>query len=355
MSITTRPAVRRATTAALALAVAGASFFLTPAAQAAPKCPTPAGGTRAVNMCAQPGDLLDVRIGDVLPTQPSLGYDEVYYKLGRYTLGKDKINKKFDDWCEANGQGEAATAEKDASLRDPSSFTCAIPLGQETAESIAPMKTVVIGPGGKLYLTDGHHTLTSFFELADGGADLHVRLRVLGNLSGMGQPQFWAAMQQNGWTYLKDAEGDAITPKQLPTSVGLDNFEDDRLRSLLYFGRDIGYTAGSVPFQEFYWADWVRESGVVDLNGWDRDDSASYLDAIEQLTRAQVALDKDLVIAGGHTAGELGALDEWNDGKAATGGEFAKLSKPYEDAKPGKLAYALEFKQLNGLVGERVG
>lgn len=48
-----------------------------------------------VYLCAKPGDIVDVRIGDVHPTQPSLGYDEVYYKLGRYTLGKDTINKKF--------------------------------------------------------------------------------------------------------------------------------------------------------------------------------------------------------------------------------------------------------------------
>ena len=136
-------------------------------------------------LCAKEGDLLDVRIGDVHATQPSLGYDEVYYKLGRYTLGKDTINKKFDDWCEANGQIQAATATAASTLKDPSSFTCQIPVGQETAESIAPMKTVVVGPRGDLYLTDGHHTLTSFIETADGGPDLHVRLRVLGNLSGL--------------------------------------------------------------------------------------------------------------------------------------------------------------------------
>ncbi|REJ06193.1 chromosome partitioning protein ParB [Microbacterium bovistercoris] len=297
---------------------------------------------------ALPGDLLDVRIGDVLPTQPSLGYDEVYCKLGRYTLGKDRINRKFDDWCAVNGQGGAVTAEADAGLRDLSSFTCEIALGAESAESIAAMKTVVIGPHDALYLTDGHHVLTSFHALADGGADLRVRLRVLVNLSDMGHDQFWEAMQQNGWTYLKDAEGDPITPRQLPTSVGIGHLEDDRLRGLLYFARGIGYAAGSVPFQEFYWADWLRTSGTVDLSGWDRDDSASYLDAIEQLTRAQVELDKDAVIAGGRTAGELGALHTWNRR------EFAKLSKPYEDAKPGKLAYAMEFKQLNGLVGATV-
>ncbi|MGW4817418.1 ParB/Srx family N-terminal domain-containing protein [Streptomyces sp. NPDC004227] len=94
------------------------------------------------------------------PTQPSLGYDEVYYKLGRYTLGKDAINKKFDDWCEADGRSAAATVFRDTRLDDPSSFTCELPVGAETADSIAPMKTVVIGPGGEPFLTDGHHTLT---------------------------------------------------------------------------------------------------------------------------------------------------------------------------------------------------
>jgi len=30
---------------------------------------------------------------------------------------------------------------------------------------IGEMKTAVVGPGGQLYLTDGHHTLTSFWEV----------------------------------------------------------------------------------------------------------------------------------------------------------------------------------------------
>lgn len=114
--------------------------------------------------CAEAGDLLDVRIGDVHATQPSVGYDQIYYKLGRYSMGKDEINKKFDDWCEANGQEEAASALPDARLDDPSSFTCTVAVGEETADTIVPMKTVVIGPAGVPYLTDGHHTLTSFMR-----------------------------------------------------------------------------------------------------------------------------------------------------------------------------------------------
>ncbi|MFF4339391.1 ParB-like protein [Kitasatospora sp. NPDC001540] len=300
-------------------------------------------------LCARPGQLLDVRIGDVHPTQPSLGYDEVYYKLGRYTLGKDAINKKFSDWCEADGRVEAVAAQPDARLDDPSSFTCALPVGGETADSTAAMKTVVIGPGGEPFLTDGHHTLTSFYETPDGGADLHVRLRVLANLSTLTRQDFWARMQAEKWVYLSDPEGNPVKVNQLPTSVGLANFQDDEYRSLLYFGRDIGYTQNAVPFQEFYWGSWIRDRSGVDLSGWDRNDLTSYLAAVEATTRAMTALPKSAPVDSGFTAGDLDALDRWNAGKAADKGEFGKLSKPYPDAKPGKLAYALEYKRVNGL------
>ncbi|WP_030756352.1 ParB/Srx family N-terminal domain-containing protein [Streptomyces griseus] len=300
-------------------------------------------------LCARTGDLLDVRIGDVHPTQPSLGYDEVYYKLGRYTLGKDAVNKKFDDWCEADGRGEAATAAPGARLDDPSSFTCELPVGAETAESVAPMKTVVIGPGGEPFLTDGHHTLTSFFETPDGGADLHVRLRVLANYSTLTRKDFWNRMQENKWVYLRGPEGAPVKVNKLPTGVGLANFEDDQYRSLLYFGRDIGYEQNGLPFQEFYWGSWVRDARPVDLAAWDRDDLGSYLATVKGLTQKMTALPRDAVVDSGFTAAGLGALEQWNGGKAATKGEFDKLGKPYADAKPGKLAYALEYKRTHGL------
>ena len=303
------------------------------------------GDTR--DLCAPVGELLDVRIGDMHPTQPSLGYDEVYYKLGRYDadLSKDAINKKFADWCEANGQQDAASAAPNATLTDPSTFTCTVPVGSETADTIEPMKTVVIGPGGVLYLTDGHHTLTSFQE--NSGPDVHVRLRVLGNLSGLSDADFWAAMQANKWTWLRDVNGDAITPAQLPTNVGLSNFEDDRFRSILYFARDIGYSAdGAVPFQEFYWGTWLRTRADIPVAGWNQDDWAGSLALVKQLTQAQVALGAGTVVdpQSGYTAGDLSVLGAWNDGKAESKGEWAKLAKPYSDAKPGKLAYMTEYR-----------
>ncbi|MEV6773335.1 ParB/Srx family N-terminal domain-containing protein [Nocardia sp. NPDC051030] len=296
--------------------------------------------------CAATGDLLDVRIGDVLATQPSLGYDEVYYKLGRYTLGKDEINKKFDDWCEANGQVSAATVKPDARLSDSTSFTCKVALGQETAESTAAMKTVVIGPGGKPYLTDGHHTLTSFLETPDGGADMHVRLKVLGNLSSLSDTAFWDQMKANGWTWLEDVNGNAVSPDQLPKSLGLANFADDKFRSMMYFTRDIGYKVGDLPFQEFFWGDWMRVNNVG--GDWNRNDFTAYLNTVETVSKAQVAVGPDTVVAEGKTAKELGVLAAWNDGKAADKGEFGKLALPYSDAKPGKVAYAVEYRLRNG-------
>lgn len=303
--------------------------------------------TSTTALCSAPDTLLDVRIGDVHPTQPSLGHDEVYYKLGRYTpaLSKDAVNKEFDDWCEANGQEEAATVPGGATITDPSTFTCAVPVGSETAKTIEPMKTVVIGPGGTLYLTDGHHTLTSFAE--ESGLDVHVRLRVLGNLSGLDQSAFWQTMQDNGWVWLRDVTGKSITPSQLPTNVGLAQFEDDRARSIMYFARDIGYSAdGAVPFQEFYWGSWLRGREDIDLAGWDQDDWDASLALVERITRAQVALPRDTVIdqESGYTAADLSTLTAWNDGKEPTKGEWAKLSQPYSAAKPGKLAYMVAYR-----------
>ncbi|KAB1643792.1 hypothetical protein F8O06_11950 [Pseudoclavibacter sp. CFCC 14310] len=305
-------------------------------------------------LAAKPGDLVDVRIGDVHPTQPSLGYDEVYYKLGRYTQGKDeargKLNKKFDDWCETNGQGEAKAAPAGARLDDPTSFTCEIALGAETEDSTAAMKTVVIGPGGSLYLTDGHHTLTSFAELtADGGMNIHVRLKVLGNLSDKTPAEFWNVMKANKWTWLQDANGRSIEPKMLPTTVGLRSFENDEYRSLLYFGRDIGYTAGTIPFQEFYWGQWLRDGqfGVRgetgSLTGWDADADTA-LTTVKAMTERQVALADSESMPGGFTAKDLGRLSQWNNGKKATKGDFGDLSVPYAEEKPGKIAYMLQHR-----------
>ena len=188
------------------LASAGAAAPCTPGAEGALDSQgKPFDSERARLCAAQAGDLITIALRDVHPTQPSLGYDEVYYKLGRYALGKDKFNKRFGDWCEANGQVDVAFADANSTLHDPSTFHCTLAVGSETQASIDVMKTVVIGPRGELYLTDGHHTFTSFWETADGGPDVKVRVRVEGNLSRLGMAAFWSAINsKNGMGFLSE-------------------------------------------------------------------------------------------------------------------------------------------------------
>lgn len=297
---------------------------------------------------ARAGDLIEVTLDRLRPTQPSLGYDQIFYKLGRYSSTKDedrgKFNKRFDDWCETNGQGEAASVDADATLADPSSFTCSIPVGQETEDSLAQMKTVVVGPGGTLYLTDGHHSLTSFWEAADGGPKTRIRLRMTANLSKLSTAAFWKEMRDENWVWLKDENGRSITVDQLPSELGLSRFHDDRYRGLVYFTRGIGYDQadGSAEFLEFLWGSWLRER--IDLDAYDTTSLSSYLDAVRDASEAMTDLPGDTVVAGGRTADEMGRLAEWNDGKKETKGEFGDLSVPLDDAKPGKLAHSLDYR-----------
>ena len=306
--------------------------------------PTAAGCTEsAERFCAAAvGDLLDVTLNELRPTQPSLGYDEVYYRLGRYTLGPGAAANLLDQWCATNGQEGLESAPAGASLADPASFRCAVPVGAETDESKIPMKTVVIGPGGQPYLTDGHHTLTSFWEAPGGGAETRVRLRVTGNLSSLAPDAFWREMQDRGWTWLRGADGNPVAPDKLPTGLGLKQFADDQYRGVLYFARDVGYRQDddSPAFQEFYWGQWLRGQTQPELR---LDNSAlselpSYLRLVGNVGTAMVALGDTAEIAGGQNARQLGKLDSF--GQQA----FDALSAPVGSPKPGKLALAIAYR-----------
>jgi hypothetical protein len=298
---------------------------------------------------AKADELRDITVGEVHPTQAVLGFDEVYYKLGRYRSDKDEaagdFNKRFEDWCETNGQGAVASVSSGARLDDPGSFKCEVPVGEETDETIAEMKTAVVGPGGELYLTDGHHTLTSFLESPDGGSGMHLRVRITDDLSDLSNAEFWKTMEKKKYVWLRDENNKPIAVDQLPNRLGLDGFDDDKYRSLVYFTRDIGYEVpdDAPEFLEFYWGSWLRKS--IDLDKYDLTDRDDYLDAVEKSSKTMAALKDSDVVEEGTTAGELGKIDEWNGGKGPDDGEFAKLSKPMSDDKPGSLSYALDYRK----------
>ncbi len=315
-----------------------------PSKQASTPAPsaTPCPAQNERYCAADTGDLLDVRLGDLKPTQPSLGYDEVYYRLGRYTLGADPARELLDAWCATNGQTALKSATPRSTIADAESFDCEVPVGSETPESTAAMKTGVIGPGGQVFLTDGHHTLTSLWEAPGGGPDTRIRLKITGNLSTLETAEFWRQMRDRGWAWLQDVDGKPVEPQQLPTGLGLKNFANDQYRGTLYFVRDIGYEQddGSPAFQEFYWGQWLRSQTDPGLQpgNFTLTEMSSYLSLVGNIGRAMVALPAGTAVANSRDAAELGKLDEFGE-KA-----FEALSAPVDSAKPGKLALALAYK-----------
>ena len=84
----------------------------------------------------QDGDLLDVTLSDLRPTQPSLGYDES--SIGSAVTPSAEPEKQLlDAWCATNGQGSLKSAQPEARVADPSTFTCEVALGAESAETTA--------------------------------------------------------------------------------------------------------------------------------------------------------------------------------------------------------------------------
>ncbi len=288
---------------------------------------------------AVPGDLIDIPLRDLHPTQPSLGYDEVFFRVGRYVLGRH--TPVFDAWCAANGQGSVRSVDPDATLADRSSFSCAVPVGAETPHTTAGMKTAVIGPGGRVYLTDGHHTLTSFWEVPGGGPSAQIRVRVVANLKNLELHEFWHEMGSQGWTWLRDAHGELTVSEAVPANLGLNSFADDRYRGVMFFLRDISYFQDdTIPaFQEFYWGHWLRtqtDPGLR-LENFDLSDVASYHTLLGNVARAMIAVPDDTKIEG-LTAKQLGKLNTF--GQKA----FDALPMPLDSPDPGKLSYSMAYK-----------
>jgi fibronectin-binding autotransporter adhesin len=110
----------------------------------------------------QPGpfSLFTVPVDQLLPTQMNEGFTEV-----------DKKATGFD-------------------ILQPSQQ-------ETTASLLGDIEPVVIGPGGKLYLTDGHHTFTALEDSAYGSINLPVYVNVIANYSSDTMAQFWAQMEES--------------------------------------------------------------------------------------------------------------------------------------------------------------
>lgn len=293
--------------------------------------PLPAAAPVSTYLSAKANDVILVTLADLRPTQPAIGRDQIYYKLGRYAA--DPV-KRFDDVCEANGQNKTKTSDANSRIDTLASFTCTKAIGDKPAD----MKTLVVGPYGEPYLTDGHHTFTSLWEAVSGGPQTKIYVRVQDNLSTLSRAAFFRTLRERKLVWSKDGDRPSY-PADLPRSLGLGNgLNDDPYRALVYFARDIGYQqlADATEFTEFYWGDWLRT--VVDLKKVNLNDTPSYLTAVHAAAEAMVALTPDTVVSNGKTAASLGRLDALNET------EFTALSQPLGSAKPGKLPYAVDYR-----------
>lgn len=262
------------------------------------------------------GELIQVPLQQLHPTQAVVGYDQIYYKLGRFQA---EPNKLFDEYCETNGQGEAAGVPAGAQVNDPQSFECQQAVGTYPGE----MKTVVVGPGGQLYLTDGHHTLTVFWEQPGAGPAQQMWLRVTDNFSDSPDlAAFWQRMREQRKVWLQDGNGQPVSVDALPAQLGLSALGNDPYRALVYFTREAAYDkprSGSIApeFLEFYWGQWLR--GQLDLNRYDLTDKGDYRDALLAASRLMVAQPADQPLGNsGFTAQQLGgypAIDRKELGK----------------------------------------
>jgi len=99
---------------------------------------------------------------------------------------------------------------------------------QLQAALLNDIEPVVIGPGGVLYLENGHHTFTSLENSIFGASDPTVFVNVIANYSNLTTAQFWAAMEANNLILpLNNGIAETINPltgAPVPTSLqGLTN------------------------------------------------------------------------------------------------------------------------------------
>ncbi len=290
-------------------------------------------------------DIINVRLADLHPTQPSIGYDRIYYKLGRYAKDHRKI---FDEYCENNGQRGIRDFSFDPArsiLQDPKSFACLEPVGTDLTQ----MKTVVIAPDGKLYLTDGHHTFNAFWHVKGGGPELRFNVIVARDYKDYpSMDEFWKQMRAEKNVWLLDAHEKEISVADLPKSFGLKNFVNDDYRSLMYFTKRIAWNSPgtitvpdpvsfddrypSVPFLEFYWEREVRK--LVDLTTFDLTTRDGYVAAIRAVGKAIMNVRSTDIGESGKSAIELGQYSVFNER------ELFRINRP----GTGKISYMLAFK-----------
>jgi outer membrane autotransporter protein len=145
------------------------------------------------------------------------------------------------------------------------------------------IEPVVIGPGGILYLTDGHHTFTALEDSSYGASDPTVYVNVIANYSNLTIAQFWAQMQTSNLLLpLNDGVAEPVnTATGSPIPTALTGLTSDVYRGLEYSilknknsklftnaANIAGATGSAIPgldkitglYGDFIWADAYRNA-----------------------------------------------------------------------------------------------
>jgi hypothetical protein len=146
---------------------------------------------------------------------------------------------------------------------------------------------VIIGPGGIFYVTDHHHLARALYDLGES----NTYCMIVDDLSDKKVDDFWKRMKDSNEVYLKDQNGNAITPSDLPSSIK--DLSNDPFRSLAGAVREsCGFeksdkSSSAEDYLEFQWAEYLRahweQTGIpakdIDTNFGNATDAALHLAA----------------------------------------------------------------------------
>ena len=183
-------------------ALASSGLLLVAGGQAAIAGPLPATAfvpydpTTASTITPGPQALYTVPVNSIAPTQANEGFTEV----GKKTAGFDLLSPT-----------------------------------QLRANLLTDIEPVVVGPGGQLYLTDGHHTFTALQESIYGASNPTVYVDVIANYSTLTTAQFFATMQARNFLLpLNNGVPETVGPTGAPLPTSLTGLTNDPYRGLEY-------------------------------------------------------------------------------------------------------------------------
>lgn len=117
----------------------------------------------------------------------------------------------------------------------------------------------VIGPEGRLYITDHHHLGRA---MLDAGIESGF-FEVDADLSKLAPDAFWTEMNKRSWVHPLDEHG--VRHRYVSIPKHLEDLVDDIYRSLAGYVREGGgYEKSLAPFAEFVWADFFRRHIAIE-------------------------------------------------------------------------------------------